>query len=183
MKNKFTVALALFLCVCTLLCSCAEDVSALENLCFAVRGFELEEAAKYVYDGEGYFAGVLSLAGELSGEKAELAKLIYSKMEFSGFEEDGGVCTFTVKYVDFSALIAAVNVDASAGASATESLRGIVESGRLQKQFMKTKNSVKVTLRKDEGGALVPLGYAGENAELTGILGLDTFLRWYSLQR
>lgn len=183
MKNKITFACALLLCLCFLLGSCGADVSALENLCFAVRDFDIAGAEKYVLDSEGYFAGAALLAGELSAEQAALAKQIYSKMEFSGFEEEDGICTFTVKYVDFNSLITAVTVDASAGASATESLRGIVESGRLEKQYMKTKNGVKVTLHKGEDGVLVPLGYAGENAEFTGILGLDTFLRWYSLQR
>ena len=183
MKNKITVLFALFLCVCFIACSCGADVSALENLCYAARDFELAKAANYVSDDEGYFQTVLSFAEGLTEEQKETAEAVFSQMAFSEFEEKDGVCTLNVKYVDFSSLIAYVDVAASAGASATESLGEILESGRLQKQFMKTKNGVRVTLLKNGGNVLVPLGYAGVNAEFTSLLGLDTFLRWYSLQR
>ena len=184
MKKKIKAFFALLLLLCFTASSCGADVSALENLCFAVRDFDLERAEKYTgEDKEGYFGGVLSLAEGLSAEKKETAKAIYSAMTFSKAVEEDGVCTVTVRYVDFKGLTEAVEFEVNTGASATESLREIIESGRLQKQFMKTAADVKVTLSKNENGAFVELGYAGENAELTRIFGLDTFLRWYAMQR
>ena len=180
MKNKITALSAFVLCICFLLCSCGADVSALENLCFAVRDFDLSKAAKYV--GGEYFENILSLAEELTEEQTETAKEIYAAFSFSDFKETDGVCTFTLSYVDFNELIKAVNNESGAGASASESLRDVINSGRLKKQFVKSVSGVKVTLSKENGKVCVPLGRAGVNKDFTAKLGLDTFLGWYALQ-
>ena len=186
LKTKVTVLCALFIAACFFVCSCGSEVISLENFCFAVRDFDLAKAEKYVADDtEGYFRNVRSLAEELTEEQAKTAKAIYSHMAFSDFAEDGGAYTVTVKYVDFAALINAVNVESSTGASSLETLSEIVESGRLQKQFMKTQSGVRVEYSADssESTKQIKLGYSGINSDFTRLLGLDTFLRWYSLQR
>ena len=172
----------LILSVCIAVSSCGADVSALENLCFAVEDFDLERAEKYACDDEGYFAGVKALADRLDAEKTEITKAIYSQMAFSGFAENGGVCTLTVKYVDIERLKSDVSFRINTGATATDALREITESKGFAAQYIKTAENVTVTLFNDGGKAYVPLGYASVNAEFTKILGLDTFLSWYTLQ-
>ena len=181
MKNKLTILLALLLCVCLSASACGADVNSLENLCFAVADFNLARAADYVDDGEGYFATVTSLASRLDAEKAEIAKAIYSSMSFSEFSEEDGACTLTVKYIDFDRLKRDVDARINTGASATDVLSEIVESKGIAR-YTVTANDVKVMLRNDGEKVSVPLGYAGENAEFTKMLGLEAFLRWYILQ-
>ena len=182
MKNKLTVLFALFLFVCFAACSCGSEVSALENFCVAVRDFDLAKAEKYVLSGDKYFENVKSLSEELTDEQRQTVKDIYKNMAFSDFKEEGGVCTFTVKYVDFDRIIREVETSLNMGASADESLREIAASETFQKRFMQTKTGVKVQLEKDGGNVYVSLGISGENAEFTSLMGLDKFLRWYSLQ-
>ena len=50
-------------------------------------------------------------------------------------------------------------------------------------QFMDVAENVKVTLSSSDGKSCIVLGYSGANAEFTELLGLDTFLSWYSAQR
>ena len=182
MKNKITLLFVLMLSFCIAASSCGADVSALESLCFAVDDFDLVKAEKYVCDEEGYFAEVKALAEGLEAEKAEITKAIYAHMAFADFAEKDGVCTLTVKYVDFDRLKSDVNFRINTGATATQVLREITESKGFAAQYIKTAEKVTVTLRKDGGRAYVPLGYAGNNSEFTKILGLDTFLGWYTLQ-
>ncbi len=182
MKNKIILLLVLMLLLCISVSSCGADVSALENFCFAMDDFDLARAEKYVYDTEEYFAGVKALADGLDAEKAEIAKAIYAHMDFSDFTEKDGVCTLTVKYVDFEKLRMDVNFRVNTGATATEVLREITESKGFAAGYIKTAENVTVTLRKDGGKAYVPLGYAGVNSDFTKKLGLDTFLGWFILQ-
>ena len=182
MKNKFAVLLALFLCTCFFICSCGADVSTLENFCFALRDFDLAKAEKYISDEEGYFARVKDLAKELNAEKAEIAKAIYANMEFSDFTENDGVCTLTVKYVDFEKLKRDVSSRTNAGETVTDVLREITESNGFAAGYLKTREDVTVTLRKDGSEVYVLLGYVGINSEFTKMLGLDSFLIWYNLQ-
>ena len=184
MKNKITVLLALALCLCFAVSSCGAEVSVLEGFCFATRDFDLDAAGKYVADGtEKYFGKVLDFAGELSAAQNETAKKIFSKMAFSAFEEDGGVCTVTVKYINFAKLIKNVENDVVTGSTATQSLERLLEGGRFEMQFMDVAENVKVTLSSSDGKSCIVLGYSGANAEFTELLGLDTFLSWYSAQR
>lgn len=181
MKNRIIILPVLLLCICLAASACTADVSALENLCFDVRELDLAGAAEYVYDSEGYFASAKALMAELPEKKAEIARKIYSNMSFSNFEENDGVCTLTVKYVDFKKLIEAAEAKTNAGASATDALGDIVESKGFS-AYMKTAEGVKVTLAKEGGNALVPIGRAGVNSEFTAMLGLETFLGWFILQ-
>ena len=184
MKNKITAFFALLLCACTVLCSCGADISALENLCFAVESFDLAKAEKYVSDAEGYFEDVRALESELTEEQRQIAKEVYSYTGFSGFSEKDGVCTVTVKYVDVAELMRNANGGLAAGVgTASEYIRDAIDSGALKNLFVKTEQNVKVVLSQENGKAKVPLGYTGENADFTRLLGLETFLRWYSLQR
>jgi hypothetical protein len=184
LKNKIFAFFALFLCACTALCSCGADVSALENLCFAVGRFDLEKAEKYVFDAEGYFEDIRELEGELTEEQREIAKEVYSYMSFSDFSEKDGVCAVTVKYIDVAELMRNANGALASGTgTASEYLRDAIDSGAIKNLFLKTAKSVKVVLSKENDKAKVPLGYTSENADFTRLLGLDTFLRWYSLQR
>ena len=182
MKNKIILLAALILCACIAASSCGADVSALENICFAMEEFDLERAEKYVYDEEGYFANAKSFADGLSAEKAEIAKAIYANMSFSDFEESGGVCTLTVKYVDFERLKRDVSSKINTGKTAADALREIAESSGFAMGYLKTAENVTVTLYKEGGKAYVPLGLAGVNSEFTKMLGLDSFLGWFSLQ-
>jgi len=181
LKNRIIILPVLLLCICLAASACTADVSALENLCFDVRELDLAGAAEYVYDSEGYFASAKALMAELSEKKAEIARKIYSNMSFSNFEENDGVCTLTVKYVDFKKLIEAAEAKTNAGASATDALGEIVESKGFS-AYMKTAEGVKVTLAKEGENALVPIGRAGVNSEFTAMLGLETFLGWFILQ-
>ena len=184
MKNKITAVLALLLCLCLAASSCGADISALEGFCFAVQDFDIDAANKCVLDGsEKYFERVLAYFRALSDEQKETAKKLFSKMAFSEFKENDGVCTLNVKYVNFQKLIKTVENDVVTGSTATESLERILESGRIEMQFTEIAKEVKVTLSKAEGKAYLTLGYLGENEEFTRILGLDTFLGWYSEQR
>jgi hypothetical protein len=170
------------LSLCIAASSCGADVSALENLCFAMEDFDLERAGKYVGDEEGYFARGKDFAEELDSEKAEIAKAIYSNMDFSDFTENEGVCVLTVKYVDFEKLRMDVNLKVNTGASATDVLRELLESKGFAAKYIKMAENVTVTLSKDGGAVCVPLGYASVNSEFTKMLGLDTFLGWFILQ-
>jgi hypothetical protein len=154
----------------------------LENFCVAVRDFDFLEAEKYISDDEGYFANAKALAQGLSSEKAEIAKDVFSYMSFSDFSEEDGVCTVTVKRVDFYNLKKDVEFRASVGDSATEVLRELLESKGFAAKYIKTIENVKVSVRKNATGASVPLGHASENSDFTALLGLDTFLGWYTLQ-
>jgi hypothetical protein len=102
-------------------------------------------------------------------------------MSFSEFSEEDGACTLTVKYIDFDRLKRDVDARINTGASATDVLSEIVESKGIAR-YTVTANGVKVMLRNDGEKVSVPLGYAGENAEFTKMLGLEAFLRWYILQ-
>ena len=181
MKNRIIILFALFLCVCLAASSCATDVSSLENLCFAVQDFNLAAAAQYVDDSEGYFASASALANGLSREKAEIARKIYSYTSFSDIEEKDGVCTLTVRYVDVEKLKKNVSARVNTGAYATDVLGDII-GGKGLSAYMKTETGVKVTLTKESGTALVPIGRAGVNAEFTSMLGLEAFLGWLTLQ-
>ena len=181
MKNRIILLLALLLLLSLAASSCGADISALESLCFAVRDFELAGAAEYVSDGEGYFASVLSLSRELSEEQTEIAEKIFSNMSFSDFEENGGVCTLTVRYVDFDKLKKDVNTRANAGASALDVLRELAESKGFS-TYMNTAEGVTVALSAEGENVLVPIGRAGVNAEFTEMLGLEAFLSWLTLQ-
>lgn len=169
------------LSLCIAASSCGADISALENLCFAMEDFDLARAEKYAYDAEEYFAEAKVLAQGLDAEKAEIAKAIYSHMAFSNFTEKDGVCTLTVKYVNFEKLRRDVNFRVNTGASATDVLRELLESKGFS-AYTETADNVTVTLRKDGGKAYVPLGHASVNPEFTKMLGLDTFLGWFILQ-
>ena len=163
MKNKISALLCFTLCVCFLLTSCASGISVLEEYCFAVADFELEKAAELaVNDAEKYFETVLKYYNGLTKEQRDIAKELYSRMKFTDFAEDGDAYTVTVKYIDFSALI---------------------DSGRIEKQFLKTEQNVRVMLSDNDGKTKLSLGYSGENSRFTALVGLDTFLRWYSGQR
>ena len=162
--------------------ACGADINSLENFCFALRNFDFEKAAGFVDDAEGYFAKTMTLAKGLDTEKAVIAKDIFSNMSFSDFKENDGAYTLTVKYVDFKKLILAVESHINTGASASDVLREMTESGRIGKQFTVKQSGVPVMLTKNGKTALVPLGRAGVNAEFTAMLGIDTFLEWYILQ-
>ena len=182
MKNKIIFLLVLVMCVCTAASSCGADVSALENLCFAMEDFDIARAAEYVDDTEGYFSEAKALAAVLGAEKSEIAKDIYANMSFTDFTESDGVCTLTVKYIDFERLKRDANAKINAGEAATDVLGEIVESKGFAAQYVKTAENVTVTLNKSDSGALVPIGYASVNGEFTKMLGLDTFLGWFILQ-
>ena len=183
MKNKIYTVFLLLLCTCFFATSCGAEISALDNLLFSVRDFDLAKAEKYVSDADGYFAGVRELEGLLTAEQKGIAKEIYSYVSFSEAVEENGTCTLTLKYVDVAELIKSANETLAAGTgSASDYLRDMLEGGTLKNLFLKTEKNVTVVLSEIDGKAAVALGYAGENADLTRFLGLDTFLRWYSLQ-
>ena len=185
MKNKISALLCFTLCVCFLLTSCASGISVLEEYCFAVADFELEKAAELaVNDAEKYFETVLKYYNGLTKEQRDIAKELYSRMKFTDFAEDGDAYTVTVKYIDFSALIKSVNDSLAVGTgNASKYLRDIIDSGRIEKQFLKTEQNVRVMLSDNDGKTKLSLGYSGENSRFTALVGLDTFLRWYSGQR
>ncbi len=186
MKNKIIMLACFALCACFLLASCAPKISVLEDYCFAVADFELEKAAELATkeDAEKYFEKVLKYSQNLTEEQRGIAKELYSHMKFTEFAEAEGYYTVTVKYIDFSALVKTVNDSLAIGTgSASEYLREIIDSGRIKNQFLKTEQGVKVVLAEENGKTRVPLGYSGENARFTALVGLDTFLRWYSTQR
>ena len=186
MKNKISALLCCALCVCFLLTSCSAKISVLEDYCFAVASFDLEKAAGLVdeNDAEKYFETVMKYSQRLTSEQRGIAKELYSRMKFTDFTEDGDVYTVTVRYVDFSSLIKSVNDSLAVGSgTASENLRKIIDSGRIEAQFLKTEQNVKVTLSENDVKTKLSLGYSGENARFTALVGLDTFLRWYSGQR
>jgi hypothetical protein len=181
LKNRIILLLALLLLLSLAASSCGAQVSALENLCFAVQDFDLAGAAEYVDDAEGYFASVISLSGELSQEQTEIAEKIFSNMSFSDFEEKDGTCTLTVKYIDFDKLKKDVSARVNAGATATDVLGELVESKGFS-AYMNTAKGVTVTLSAEGERALVPIGRTGVNAQFTEMLGLEAFLSWFTLQ-
>ena len=186
LKNKIIMLACFTLCACFLLASCAPKISVLEDYCFAVADFDLEKAAELATKGdvEKYFENVLKYSQNLTKEQRGIAKELYSQMKFTDFAESEGYYTVTVKYIDFSALIKSVNDSLAVGVgTASGELRKIIDSGRIKNQFLKTEQGVKVVLVEEDGKTKVPLGYSGENARFTAIVGLDTFLRWYSTQR
>ena len=186
LKNKIIMLACFALCACFLLASCAPKISVLEDYCFAVARFDLEKAAECTVSGdaEKYFETVLELSQSLTEEQRGIAKELFSQMKFTDFAEGDGFYTVTVKYIDFSALIKSVNDSLAVGTgTASDYLREIIDSGRIQNQFLKTEQSVKVVLAEADGKAKLALGYSGENARFTALVGLDTFLRWYSTKR
>ncbi len=186
LKNKIIILVCLALCACFLLVSCAPKISVLEDYCFAVADFDLEKAATLAAenDAEKYFENVLKYAQNLTEEQRGIAKELFSQMKFTEFTEGEGYYTVTVRYIDFSALIRSVNDSLAVGTGrASEYIREIIDSGRIKNQFLKTEQGVKVMLTEEDGKTKVPLGYSGDNARFTSLVGLDTFLRWYSTQR
>jgi hypothetical protein len=182
LKKKIIALFAVILCLAIAASSCGSDISALENLCFAIREFDLEKAQKYVYDGEGYLEKAVNTASKLTPEQAEIAKLVYSHMQFSDFKEEDGYFSLTVKYVDFYNLKKDVEFRTSIGSSATEVLREMLEGSGFAAKYTKTREDVRILIKNNVSGACVPLGHASDNSFFTAILGLDTFLEWYTLQ-
>jgi hypothetical protein len=150
-----------------------------------VKDFDIERMSSYTEDNaEKYFENVNSYESALSVEQREIAAELFSRMSFNDITEENGYFTVTVKYVDIAALISTVNISLATGTeSASHYIKDIIESGRLDTQFIKTKQGVRVTVSETENGAKLILGYSGENKEFTTLLGLETFLRWYSVQR
>ncbi len=186
MKNKVIILACFALCACFLLVSCAPKISVLEDYCFAVTDFDLEKASKQVAkdDAEKYFENVLKYSQNLTEEQRAIAKELCAQIKFTEFTEADGYYTVTVKYIDFSALIRSVNDSLAIGTgTASEYLRAIIDSGRIKNQFSKTEKAVKVMLTEEDGETKLPLGYASDNVRFTELVGLDTFLRWYSAQR
>lgn len=187
MKTKIFSAAALFLCVCVLLCSCASALDTAESFCISIEKFNLEKAEGYVSDdAEKYFENVLKYESKLSDEQKEIAKKLYSYVKFSDISEngDGTFTVATVKHIDFAALIVSVDINLATGTeSASDYISDMMKAETFSQNFVRTKNNVKITVTETDGDYKLVLGYSGDNKEFTALLGLDTFLRWYSTKR
>lgn len=185
LKKGFILLLSLTLVLCFVLSSCGGPLDALENFCFAVKDFDIERMSSYTEDNaEKYFENVKSYEAMLSDEQREVAAELFSRMSFNDITEENGYFTVTVKYVDIASIISTVNISLATGTeNASHYIKDIIESGRLETQFIKTKQGVKVTVSETEKGSKLILGYSSENKEFTTMLGLENFLRWYSAQR
>ncbi|MBO5023833.1 MAG: hypothetical protein J6D11_05950 [Clostridia bacterium] len=182
-KRIFSFALALVVLL-TALTSCGTPLDTFESFFVSVKKFDTVAMGECVDDGSAdYFANISSCAGLLSEEQTEIAKTLFSYVEYTyNGEASADAKNYDIKlsYVDFASLIATVEESMAIGTgNASHYIKEIINSGNFEVRYIK-KTDVTVVL-SDEGKII--LGHIGENAVLTRALGLDTFLRWYSAQR
>jgi hypothetical protein len=184
LKNRilsFALALLMFAFA---LSSCTSSQDNFESFWSAVKKFDIEKMSKYVDTGSlSYMDGVSSYAGLLSEEQTEIVKTLFSNIEYSyNTEPLAEAKSYDIKlsYVDVALLINTVEENMAIGTgNASKYIKEIIDSGAFEARYIKKAN-VKVSL-SDE--CKIVLGYIGENGDLTRLLSIDAFLRWYSAQR
>lgn len=184
MKNRIlSFALAL-LVIALSVCSCASSQDTFESFFLSIKKFDTEKMSKCTDAGSAdYMDAVCTYAGLLSEEQTEIVKSVFSKISYSYITEpsaDAKSYEIKLSYVDVASIIDTVEENMAIGTgNASKYIKEIIDSGAWEARYVK-KADVTVSLSEDGG---VILGHIGENADLTRLLGIDTFLRWYSAQR
>lgn len=184
MKNRilsFALALLIFALA---LSSCASSQDNFESFWSAVKKFDVEKMTKYVDQGSSdYMDNISSYAGLLSEEQTEIVKILFSNIGYSYITEplaEAKSYDIKLSYVDVALLINTVEENMAIGTgNASKYIKEIIDSGAFEVRYIKKAN---VTVSLSEEGKIT-LGYIGENADLTRLLSIDAFLRWYSAQR
>ncbi len=166
------------------LTSCTSALDTFEAFFVSVKKFDTKAMGECVDGGSAdYFENVSSYAGLLSQEQTEIAKTVFSFVEYTYNSEpsaDSKSYDIKLSYVDFASLIDTVEENMAIGTkNASNYIKEIIDNGNLEARYIKKAD---VTVSLSEDGKVI-LGHIGENGELTRFLGLDTFLRWYSAQR
>ncbi len=184
MKNRiFSFVLALLIFALSL-SSCTSAQDTFESFFAAVKKFDTEKMSECTDAGSADYMGtVCSYVGLLSEDQAEIAKALFSKISYSYITEpsaDAKSYDIKLSYVDIASLIDTVEENMAIGTgNASKYIKEIIDSGAFDSRYVKKAD---VTVSLSEDGKII-LGHIGENAELTHLLGMDTFLRWYSAQR
>lgn len=181
-KRIFSFALALIFSLFAFT-SCASALDTFEAFFVAVKKFDIKAMGECVDGGSAeYFENVSACADLLSDEQTDNVKNIFSLIEYSYNSEaaaDAKSYDIRLSYVDFDALIDTVEENMAIGTkNASAYIEELIESENFELRYVKKAD---VTVAVSEEGKIY-LGYLGENAVLTRLLGLDTFLRWYSAQ-
>lgn len=182
MKNKLISCVLALVFILTALCSCGEK-DTFENFFVAVKGFDMSSAAECVSESSSdYMDSIIGYTELLSEEQRETAAILFSYIGYSYKEQSEAKdhVDITLTYVDFDALIRVVEENIAVGSgSASDYINDILNGENFSGRYTE-KTDISVAISDD---GKVYIGHTSANKELTGYLGLDTFLRWYANQR